>query len=70
MSVISYTDVRFIHVAAEVVGFFLNPRCSAQQEEDEVGAVARSVICTRCRNGRVYTGGRCVGLRLQERRGD
>lgn len=36
MSVISYTDVCFINVAAEVIFFFLTYCCIVQQEENEV----------------------------------
>lgn len=68
MSVISYTGVCFISVAA----VFVTHCCSVQQQlEDGLGwAVARSVICTRCHNGQVYRGGICVGHHPQGRRGD
>lgn len=38
MSVISYTDVCFINVAADVIILFLTHCCSVQQEVDEVGS--------------------------------
>lgn len=64
----SYTDVCFINVAAEVI--FLNRPAVAYSRRRMRWAVARSVICTRCHNGQVYRGGRCVGRHLQGRRGD
>ena len=66
MSVVSYTDVCFINLAAEVI--FFKPAAVALSRRRMRWAAAGSVICTRCRNGQVYKGGRCVGLRLQGRR--
>lgn len=67
MSVISYTDVRFINVAAEVI---FERAAVGHSSRRMRWAVARSAICTRCRNGQVYRGGRCEGHRLQGTRGD
>lgn len=47
--------------------YFCHPLLSLQQQEV---SWARTAICTRCHNGQVYTGGRCVGRPLQGRRGD
>lgn len=66
MSVISYTDVCFIDVAAEPFATAVR----VQQRGRMRWAQARSAICTGCRNGRVCKGGRCVGHPLQGRRGD
>lgn len=70
MSVFSYTDVCFINVAAEIIFFSPPPslHCTAGGGGGEV--LATSVICTRCHNGQVYRGGRCVGRCPRGRCGD
>lgn len=65
MSGISYTDVCFINVAADLFN------SAVVYSRRRMGwARTRSAIYTRCRNGRVYRGGRCVGRRPRGRCGD
>lgn len=66
MSVVSYTDVCVIDVAAELM--FIAAAVAYGAGWGWGGA--ESVICTRCHNGRVCRGGRCGGHHLRGRRGD
>ena len=67
MSVVSYTDVCVINVAAVM---FIAAGFGEGGRRENGEPRAGSVICTRCHNGQVCREGRCGGRRLQGRRGD